>query len=93
MSMDPKMIAERGAEIYATKYQKSFEAKHLGMFVAIDVGTEEAFVASAPEEAIRKGQAKNPDGVFHLIKVGSPGVYRVAHSSSGVPGGDWIFRR
>lgn len=90
---DPKVIAERGAQIYATKYQKAYEAEHPGMFVAIDVQSEVAFVAPTPEDAIRAAQAKNPSGIFHLVKIGSPGVFRVAYSSFGASRGDWVFGR
>ncbi len=93
MPIDPKTIADRGAQIYATKYQETYEAQFPGQYAAIDVQSEEAFHAPTPEEALRLAQAMSPRGLFHLVKVGSPGVFRVGYSSSGVRHGDWIFGR
>jgi hypothetical protein len=91
MSTDPKTIADSGNRIYAEKYQQAYEANYPGQYAAIDVQTEEAFVAPTPEAAIRAAQAKNRGTMFHLIKIGSPGVFRVGYSASGVRRGDWVF--
>jgi hypothetical protein len=91
--MDPKVVAERGAKIYAAKYQTAYEAEHGGMYVAIDVQSEAAFVAATPEDALRAAQAKSPGSGFYLVKIGSPGVFRVAHASPGGRGGNWVFGR
>ena len=93
MSTDPKTIADRGAQIYAAKYQQAYEADYPGQFAAIDIQSEEAFVALTPEEAIRTAQSKNKSAgsMFHLIKIGSPGVFRVGYSASGARRGDWVF--
>jgi len=90
MPTDPNAIAERGTQIYATKYKAAFEANHPGQFAAIDIHSEEAFVKPTPEEALRAAQAKNPKSFFHLIKIGAPGVFKVGYSS-GVKSGDWVF--
>lgn len=91
--MDPKEIAELGTRIYAEKFQRDLEATHSGQFVAIDIELQVFAVAPSPEEAVREAQRKNPKGVFHLIRIGSPGVYRVSYSSSGAVGADWVFGR
>jgi len=52
MPFDPTEVAARGEKIYAEKYQKEFEAKHTGKFVAIEVETERAFVGSTSGEAL-----------------------------------------
>lgn len=93
MSTDPKTIADRGAQIYAAKYQDTYEAEYHGQYAAIDIQSEEAFVSPTPEGALRTAQAKNPRSMFHLIKIGSPGVFRVGYSASGARRGDWIFGR
>lgn len=77
----PKEIGERGENIYDTKYKKDFEARHMGKFVAIEVYSEQSFVADTAKEALDKATSAIPDGVFHLIKVGSPGVFRVSYTS------------
>lgn len=91
MPTDPKTIADRGAQIYTAKYQQAYEANHPGQYAAIDIHSEEAFVAPTPEDALRAAQAKNKASMFHLIKIGSPGVFRVGYSSSGARRADWIF--
>lgn len=90
---DPQTIADRGAQIYAAKYQQAYEANYPGQYAAIDVETEEAFVKPTPEEALREAQAKSPRSMFHLIKIGAAGVFRVGYSASGVRRGDWISGR
>ena len=86
----PQFIAQKGESIYKEKFQQKYEKEYLGKFVAIDIDSEQAFVADSPVEAIEQVQKANPTGYFHLIKVGSPGVYRVGYTSE--PHGDWLFR-
>ena len=73
---DPQGVAEKGEEIYAAKFQERYEAEKAGHFVAIDVLTAEAYVAPHPEEALELARRKAPDGIFHLIKIGSEGAFR-----------------
>ncbi len=77
---NPKAIAELGEKIYREKYKETYEREHAGKFVAIDLTTENAFVADTPEGAVELLQKQNPDSFFHLIKVGSPGVFKVGYS-------------
>ncbi|HLG14794.1 MAG TPA: hypothetical protein VJH03_09880 [Blastocatellia bacterium] len=85
----PKAIADRGETIYREKYKTAFEAEHLGKFVAIDVATEHAYVGDSPDEALELARKEAPTGLFHLIKVGSPGAFRVSYTSDAKL--DWIF--
>lgn len=87
----PQVIAEKGERIYKDKFQEEYERKYPGKFLAIDITSEQVFLADTPEEAIQEAQAVNRTGYFHLIKIGSSGVYRVGYTS-GVYG-DWIFGR
>lgn len=86
---NPKAVAEAGERIYREKFQERFEAECLGKFVAIDVKTEEAYIGDSPEEALNEARQKAPTGIFHLIKVGSPGAFRVGHSNAAP---DWLFQ-
>jgi hypothetical protein len=85
-------IVERGERIYNEKYREEYEAKHLGKFVAIDVTTERAYLSDTPETALQEGRTQNPSGVFHLIRIGSPGVFRVGYSAADSDG-DWLSGR
>ncbi len=79
---NPQDIADAGERIYSEKYKEEFEKKHSGKFVAIDVITEEAYIAEQPEEALDAARKASPKGYFHLIKVGSPGAFRVGYISN-----------
>lgn len=87
---NPKAIAERGEAIYREKYKAAYEAEHLGKFVAIDVASGDAYVGDSAEEVLEEARAKAPKGFFHLIRVGSPGAFRVSYTSNATL--DWIFR-
>lgn len=88
---DPKAVAEHGEEIYRRKYREEYERVHQGKFVAIDVITEETYLGESPSEALSLAAARAPDGVFHLIKVGSSGAFRIGYSSNANV--DWLFRK
>lgn len=88
---NPKAIAELGEKIYREKYKVIFEREHLGKFVAIDLGTEKAFIADTPEDAVKLLQKENINAFFHLIKVGSPGVFKVGFSLHNNER-DWLFQ-
>ena len=87
---NPKLIAEHGERLYKENFQEKFETDYLGKFVAIDVTTEKAYVGDSPEEAYRAARKDSPQGIFHLIRVGSPGAYKVSYTSNAAL--DWIFR-
>jgi hypothetical protein len=89
-SQNPKQLAEKGETIYRTKYQQEYERLYIGKYVAIDLSTEKAYVANTPEGAVELLQKENPKGFFHLIKVGSPGVFKVGYSYHNER--DWLFQ-
>lgn len=90
---NPKQIAESGERIYREKFQEEFERVNAGKFAAIDIDSETAYVGDTATEAIREAQQKVPNGKFHLVRVGSPGAFRIGYSSGPQNGGiDWIFR-
>jgi len=86
----PTEIAAEGERIYAERYKQDYEIKHPGKFVAVDVTTGEAYLAEFPEEAIQSAQAKAPKGLFHLIKIGAPGAFRVSYSATNARS-NWLF--
>jgi len=78
----PEQIADKGEQIYKARYQQEYEQQHLGKFVAIEIDSGEAFLADTPEEAIEAAQRARDRGLFHLIKVGAPGLYRVSYTNA-----------
>lgn len=78
---DPKAVADLGEKIYAEKYRETYERDFLGQFAVIDVTTEQAYHAPAPEEVIRIARERSPQGVFHMIRVGEAGAFRVSYTA------------
>ena len=81
---DPQALTDRGESIYREKYKERYEETHHGRFVAIDVGTEEAYSSESSSEALTKGRDANPTGLFYLLKVGSAGAFRVGYRSNAI---------
>ncbi len=81
-SRNPQDAADKGMAIYKEKYQAEYEQKYPGKFVAIDIESGKAWVADSPEEALGVAQGNEPRGFFHLIRVGSPGVFRVGYTQN-----------
>jgi hypothetical protein len=78
--LNPMDIAGRGQKIYERKFEENFTKNNSGQFAAIEIISEEAFVAAQPEEALRTAQKQIPGGMFHLVKIGSAGAYRVSYT-------------
>jgi hypothetical protein len=81
LSMDPRPVAEQGERIYREKYKDSYERDHRGQFAAIDVNTAKAYLADESGDAIERALEDSPNGIFHLIRVGSPAAFLVRHMS------------
>lgn len=87
---NPRLVAEEGERIYQTRYRAEYEQQYVGKFVAIDVTTEKAYISDTAEGAFGEALKAAPQGVFHLIKVGEAGAFRVSYGFHGQP--DWIFQ-
>ena len=80
LTRNPQEAADKGTAIYKARYQTQYEQEYPGKYVAIDITTEKAWVANTPEEALGVAQGASPHGFFHLIRIGSPGVFRVGYT-------------
>jgi hypothetical protein len=87
---NPKAAAALGEQIYSDNFRAEYEVTHFGKFVAIDVQSKTAYLGDSAEEALDKARKASPNGVFHLIKVGSTGAFRVSYTNNGTL--DWLFR-
>jgi hypothetical protein len=85
----PDKIREVGEGIYEKEYRANLERERRGDFVAIDVTTGKAYVAKHPEEALKEARKQAPSGIFHLIRIGSPGAFKVSYATR--QDGDWPF--
>jgi hypothetical protein len=93
-SLNPKVIARLGEEIYSHKYKAEYEVAHWGKFVAINVRTGSATIGETPEEALEHAKAADPHGLFHLVRAGFPSAFTASYAfdqSNGKSGSDWIF--
>lgn len=74
----PDKIAEAGERIYTDRYKAELEATRSGHFIAIDVLSGAGYVAEFPEEALQEARTKAPSGIFHLIRIGAEGAFKVS---------------
>ena len=88
--LNPKLVAERGEEIYRRKFKIDFEDRYKGQFVVVDVNSENAYLGQTPEQAYANARQGAQRGVFHLMKVGEAGAYRVSYSADGDL--DWLSK-
>jgi hypothetical protein len=75
---DAKTITMRGDAIYRRKYLVDFQRKWRGRFAAIDIETEQAYVADYPEQALSEAKRAAPNGLFYLVRIGSSGAFKTA---------------
>ncbi len=88
---DPREIARIAEEIYRQKYKEHFEKAHSGKFVVIDIRSKEAHIGDFAEEAFEIARKKAPHGVFHLIRIGAPGAFRVGYAGQQEDIWDWTL--
>ena len=87
MADDPKVldspdkIAEEGQRLYEERHKANLEQNRRGEYVAIDVLTGNAYLGRFPEQAIEEARKQAPNGVFHLIRIGAPGAFKVSFGS------------
>lgn len=85
---NPKAIATAGEEIYQS-LQRDQERTHRGQFVAINVKTKRYHLGENAEAALENARAEEPDGLFHLIRIGFAGAFQISHAFQKA-GSDWL---
>jgi hypothetical protein len=85
---NPTALADLGEKIYNEDYRKDYETLHTGKFVVVNIRTRAATLGDTPEQALQNAKQHDPSGLFHLIKVGSAGAFRVSYASHAVS--DWL---
>ena len=81
--LDPQAVAEKGEQLYRDKFKGTYEPANNGWFLAIDVASERAYLGKTADEAYLTARKAAPAGIFHLIKIGSPGAFRISYSTNG----------
>jgi hypothetical protein len=74
-SLSTREIAERGKAIYREKWEEKLIQTSIGKFVAINIRTGDADVADTSEEAILSAERRDPQGYFHLIRIGHKAAF------------------
>lgn len=82
--LTPEQIAERGEKIYKEKLKSILEPANNGKFVAIEVISEEHFIGDTILDALQKAKEKYPDRLFHTIKIGYEGIFKMGIYSKGI---------
>ena len=75
--LTPKQVAEKGEQLYQEKLKPILEPKENGRFVTIEVNSGEFFLGDSLLEALQRARQKYPDRLFHTIKVGAEGVFKM----------------
>lgn len=89
--LSPLEIEKRGQEFYNNNLKAKLEKEYLGQFAVIDVDSEEFFLGASLDEALAKARSKYPDRIFHTIKIGSEGIFRVSGISRQNDSHEWLF--
>jgi hypothetical protein len=74
----PEKIADAGERIYDERYKAQLEPGRHGHFIAVDVTSGIGYVAEYPEQALQDARAAAPNGIFHLVRIGARGAFRVS---------------
>jgi hypothetical protein len=84
--MEPNVaqeVARRGKEIYEREIRAEVEPAQEGRFLVIDVNSGSYALADDELEAFDRAQAKSPEGVLYLIRVGRRAAHRVGVTAVG----------
>ncbi len=74
-------IARRGREIYERDIRAEVECTHDGEFLVVDVATGDYAVGEDEDEVFDRAEAKAPEGLFYLMRVGRPAAHRIGGSA------------
>lgn len=76
-------ISRRGREIYERGIRAEVESGHDGEFLVVDVATGGYEVGEDDDEVFDRAEAKNPEGLFHLMRVGRAAAHRIGGAGRG----------
>lgn len=79
--VDIHLLSEEGKRIYE-ELKETLEVEHKGEYLAIEVETGDYFIGKTIEKVSQKARKKYPDKVFHLVKIGYPGVFNLSTFAS-----------
>ena len=84
--LNPAQVSALGKTLYEEEFKERYAAGHAGEILAIEVKSKCAYLGKTPLEALKAAEASQPDGFFHLIRIGSPGVYSLRSGGANANG-------
>jgi hypothetical protein len=75
---NPTQLGDLGRKLYTETFEPIYAPSHIGEILAIEVKSKTAYLGKTPLEALQTAQAAQPNGFFHLVRIGSPGVYKLS---------------
>ena len=72
-------IADEGTKIYR-QIKSQYEDTEKGKFLAIEIDSKDVFLGDTGGEAMELAEAKYPDKVFFVIRIGFDTIERIARS-------------
>jgi hypothetical protein len=76
-------LAQRGREIYERDIRHEVEKDHDGEFLVVDAETGDYAVDEDQDLAFERAEAKNPEGLFYLMRVGRRAAHRIGSANIG----------
>ena len=74
---DPRIISEKGTEIYNAKYRAEYEKEYPNQYLAINVFDETVTLGDTASSALLEAKKNKPNGLFYLVWIGHPGAFEV----------------
>src|SRR5690349_18291490 len=78
----PSQVAERGQKIYEGLRKELETESNRGKFVVIDIESGGHVIADSLVEALDEARQKYPGKVFHTVRIGFPGVFKMGTYAS-----------
>ncbi|PIP63998.1 hypothetical protein CO083_04745 [Candidatus Roizmanbacteria bacterium CG_4_9_14_0_8_um_filter_34_12] len=79
MNSNIQIIADKGSKIYQ-KIKSRYEPKENGKFLAIDVESENAYLANTSADALVLAKKGHSDKIFYVVKIGFDTAETIAKS-------------
>ena len=80
-TVDPRELVDRGRAYYDEHLRASLEPQHTGKFLALDVESGDYEVDEDEMAAIHRAQAKHPESLFCVLRVGHRAAHRIGGGS------------
>ena len=81
-ALSPKEIADRGQALYVEKIREKVESEHEGKALVLDIESGDYEIDVDEDAACDRIEARQPDGVFYLMRVGYPASLFIGTSAS-----------